>query len=92
MKKIADPYRHSRASCTRGQKRGSSSPSKVGARCVSSARRDLCGLRLETACNPVAWNGGRGCLAGSRATGGPKREAYLPGLPIASIKPPLSCS
>src|SRR6202166_738739 len=33
---------------------------EVGAECVSSARSDLCGLRLESACNPAAWNGGRG--------------------------------
>src|SRR6516165_1970752 len=37
----------SHASCIRGQKSGSSSLSKVGARCVSSARRDLCGGRGE---------------------------------------------
>jgi RNA-directed DNA polymerase len=37
MKTIADRCRHSHASCIRGQRNGSSSPSKVGARCVSSA-------------------------------------------------------
>src|SRR5258705_6362874 len=38
---------HSHASCTRGLRSGSSSPSKAGARCVSSARRVLCGGRGE---------------------------------------------
>ncbi len=47
MKKVAAGTCHSHAYCTRGQNRGSSSPSKVGARCVSSARRDLCGGRRE---------------------------------------------
>ena len=44
MKTIA-VLAQSLASCIRGQRSGSSSPSKVGARCVSSARRDLCGGR-----------------------------------------------
>ena len=33
---------------------------KVGAVCGSPARTDLSGLRLESACNLAAWNGGRG--------------------------------
>ena len=48
------------ASCIRGQRSGSSSPSKVGARCVSSARRDLCG--------------GRPAMAVPTATGERQRE------------------
>ena len=36
---------HIRASCTRGPNNGSSSLSTARARCVSSARRDLCGGR-----------------------------------------------
>ena len=33
---------------------------KVGAVCGNPARTDLSGLRLGSACNPAAWNGGRG--------------------------------
>ena len=47
MKKSLTGTCRSHASCTRGLKSGSSSLSKVGARCVSSARRDLCGGRRE---------------------------------------------
>ena len=39
----------SHTSCIRGRSSGSSSPSEVGAQCVSSARRDLCGLCLASA-------------------------------------------
>src|ERR1700756_2110197 len=34
--------------------------SPIQAVCPNWARTDLCGLRLESACNPAAWNGGRG--------------------------------
>ena len=57
-KKVADRYLPFHASCIRGLNRGSSSPSKARARCVSSARRDLCGGRrvisVSTATSPVA--------------------------------------
>ena len=33
---------------------------KVRAVCGNPARTDLSGLRLGSACNPAAWNGGRG--------------------------------
>src|SRR6476620_1095520 len=33
---------------------------EVGAECPNWARSDLCGLRLESARNHVAWNGDRG--------------------------------
>ena len=45
MKKIADRYLPFPRSCIRGLNSDFSSPSKARARCVSSARRDLCGGR-----------------------------------------------
>src|ERR1700757_4660284 len=38
----------------------SPSNTRGGSRMHQGARTDLCGLRLESACNPAAWNGGRG--------------------------------
>ena len=42
---IAQPVEHRHAIAVAGYRSGSSSPSKVGARCVSSARRSRCRIR-----------------------------------------------
>jgi hypothetical protein len=65
--------------CIRGQRSGSSSPSKVGARCVSSARRDLCGGRsvmsVPTATSVANWSNRPFAVVQDRSEGPKALEA-----------------